>query len=136
MARVGVTRAARGARRRHSVVVWEKPDRARLLREIGEYDCLIVRRCVVARGVASCMPPCPHGDWAGGDARSGTKADKEVLEAGKNLKLIGRAGSGVDNIDHVEATKRCVCVCVCVCVCLCVCVSVSVSVCLCVCVCL
>ena len=31
--------------------------------------------------------------------RSATKATKEIIEAGKNLKIIGRAGAGVDNID-------------------------------------
>ena len=31
--------------------------------------------------------------------RSGTKVDKELLEAGKQLKIVARAGIGVDNID-------------------------------------
>ena len=31
--------------------------------------------------------------------RSATKVTREVIEAAKNLKLIGRAGVGVDNID-------------------------------------
>ena len=31
--------------------------------------------------------------------RSATKVTKEIIEAGKNLKIIGRAGAGVDNID-------------------------------------
>jgi phosphoglycerate dehydrogenase-like enzyme len=31
--------------------------------------------------------------------RSGTKVTEDVLKAGKNLKIIGRAGTGVDNID-------------------------------------
>jgi D-3-phosphoglycerate dehydrogenase len=38
--------------------------------------------------------------------RSRTKATKEVLERGTNLKVIGRAGAGVDNIDTAEATHR------------------------------
>ncbi|MEO1394260.1 MAG: phosphoglycerate dehydrogenase [Cyanobacteria bacterium J06634_5] len=38
--------------------------------------------------------------------RSGTKVTKEVLEAGGNLKIIGRAGVGVDNVDVVAATRR------------------------------
>ena len=41
-----------------------------------------------------------------------------MLEAGKNLKLVARAGSGVDNIDHIEATKRC-CAALCRLPCLC-----------------
>lgn len=50
-----------------------------LLREIGGYDVLVVR--------------------------SATRVSKEVIEAGKNLKVIARAGVGLDNID-VEAAER------------------------------
>lgn len=38
--------------------------------------------------------------------RSETKVTKEVLEAAANLKVIGRAGVGVDNIDVEAATKK------------------------------
>ncbi len=38
--------------------------------------------------------------------RSSTKIDRDVLDAGKKLKVIGRAGIGVDNIDIREATSR------------------------------
>ncbi len=38
--------------------------------------------------------------------RSQTKVDAEVIEAAKNLKIIGRAGVGVDNIDIGTATQR------------------------------
>jgi len=38
--------------------------------------------------------------------RSGTKVDARVLEAGSRLKVIGRAGIGVDNIEVAEATRR------------------------------
>lgn len=38
--------------------------------------------------------------------RSGTKVTKEILAAAPKLKLIGRAGVGVDNVDVAEATKR------------------------------
>jgi D-3-phosphoglycerate dehydrogenase len=38
--------------------------------------------------------------------RSGTKLTKEVIEAGKNLKIIGRAGVGVDNVDVPTATRQ------------------------------
>ncbi|NLY37944.1 MAG: phosphoglycerate dehydrogenase [Firmicutes bacterium] len=55
-----------------------KPER--LLEIIGRYDALIVR--------------------------SGTKVTATVLEAGRNLKVVGRAGSGVDNIDVEKATER------------------------------
>ena len=51
-----------------------------LMKIIGEYDFLVVR--------------------------SATKVTKEVLEKGKNLKIVGRAGAGVDNIDVAAATER------------------------------
>ncbi|PIE80883.1 MAG: phosphoglycerate dehydrogenase [Chloroflexi bacterium] len=38
--------------------------------------------------------------------RSGTQADADVLAAGKNLKVVGRAGVGIDNIDVDAASKR------------------------------
>ncbi|WP_374470830.1 phosphoglycerate dehydrogenase [Phenylobacterium sp.] len=44
------------------------------------------------------------GDYDGLAVRSATKADKDVLAAAKNLKVIGRAGIGVDNIDVPAAT--------------------------------
>ncbi|MGI6096887.1 MAG: phosphoglycerate dehydrogenase [Dethiobacteria bacterium] len=51
-----------------------------LLAIIGEYDALVVR--------------------------SGTKVTAEVIEAGNKLKVIGRAGVGVDNIDVEKATEK------------------------------
>ncbi len=47
---------------------------------IGDYDCLIIR--------------------------SGTKVTPKVIEAGKKLRVIGRAGVGVDNIDVPAATDK------------------------------
>src|SRR5690349_6501873 len=44
------------------------------------------------------------GDYDGLAVRSATKADKDVIAAAKNLKVIGRAGIGVDNIDIPAAT--------------------------------
>ncbi|NTV92447.1 MAG: phosphoglycerate dehydrogenase [Chlorobiaceae bacterium] len=38
--------------------------------------------------------------------RSATKVTAEIIEFGKNLKLIGRAGAGVDNIDIEAATRN------------------------------
>ncbi|MFH0823530.1 MAG: phosphoglycerate dehydrogenase [Pseudomonadota bacterium] len=38
--------------------------------------------------------------------RSTTKITADVIQAADNLKVIVRAGSGTDNIDTVEATKR------------------------------
>ena len=45
-------------------------------------------------------------DYDGLAVRSATKADKDIIAAAKNLKVIGRAGIGVDNIDIPAATAR------------------------------
>ncbi len=37
--------------------------------------------------------------------RSATRVDAEVLEAGRNLKVVGRAGIGLDNVDVAAATR-------------------------------
>lgn len=55
------------------------------LNRVGEFDALIVR--------------------------SGTQVTREVLDRATNLKVIGRAGIGVDNIDVEEATRRGIIVC-------------------------
>ncbi|MDP3382998.1 MAG: phosphoglycerate dehydrogenase, partial [Phenylobacterium sp.] len=44
------------------------------------------------------------GDYDGLAVRSATKADKDVIAAAKNMKVIGRAGIGVDNVDIPAAT--------------------------------
>ncbi|HSL83095.1 MAG TPA: hydroxyacid dehydrogenase, partial [Thermoanaerobaculia bacterium] len=38
--------------------------------------------------------------------RSMTKVTREVLEAGRDLRVVGRAGIGVDNIDVAAATEH------------------------------
>ncbi|HAX75923.1 MAG TPA: phosphoglycerate dehydrogenase [Cyanobacteria bacterium UBA11372] len=38
--------------------------------------------------------------------RSGTQVTKEIIAAGKQLKIIGRAGVGVDNVDVPAATRQ------------------------------
>ena len=38
--------------------------------------------------------------------RSATKVTKDVIEVAENLKIIGRAGAGVDNIDIEIANKK------------------------------
>ncbi|MGK7900150.1 MAG: phosphoglycerate dehydrogenase [Hormoscilla sp.] len=38
--------------------------------------------------------------------RSGTRVTQEVIEAGEQLKIIGRAGVGVDNVDVPAATRK------------------------------
>jgi D-3-phosphoglycerate dehydrogenase len=46
------------------------------------------------------------GDYDAILIRSATKLTAEVLERATNLKAIGRAGVGVDNVDVAAATKR------------------------------
>jgi len=46
------------------------------------------------------------GDYDGLAVRSATKVDQEVLAAAGRLRVIGRAGIGVDNIDVPAATAR------------------------------
>ncbi|RME69229.1 MAG: phosphoglycerate dehydrogenase [Nitrospirae bacterium] len=46
------------------------------------------------------------GEYHGLVIRSATKVTAEIIEAAKNLKVIGRAGSGLDNVDKEAATKR------------------------------
>jgi len=52
----------------------------RLVETIGQYDAIVVR--------------------------SGTKVTATVIEAGQRLRVIGRAGVGVDNIDVEKATEK------------------------------
>ena len=46
------------------------------------------------------------GEYSGLVVRSQTKATAKLIEAAKMLKVIGRAGVGVDNVDVDAATKR------------------------------
>ena len=46
------------------------------------------------------------GEYDGLAIRSATKVTKEILEAATNLKVIARAGIGLDNVDIAEATKK------------------------------
>ncbi|MEM3515427.1 MAG: NAD(P)-dependent oxidoreductase, partial [Saccharolobus sp.] len=66
----------------NKLIVDYKPEitREELLKIIDNYEILIVR--------------------------SRTKVDKEIIERGKNLRIIARAGIGLDNIDTEEAVKR------------------------------
>ncbi len=45
-------------------------------------------------------------DYDGLAIRSATKVTEKILEAAPNLKVIGRAGIGTDNIDKVAASKK------------------------------
>jgi D-3-phosphoglycerate dehydrogenase len=55
-------------------------DKDKLLEVIGQYDGLAIR--------------------------SATKATEKIINAATNLKVIGRAGIGVDNIDRDAASKK------------------------------
>ncbi|MBV1690996.1 phosphoglycerate dehydrogenase [Novosphingobium sp. G106] len=46
------------------------------------------------------------GQYDGLAIRSSTKATKEIIEAATNLKVIGRAGIGVDNVDIPAASAK------------------------------
>jgi D-3-phosphoglycerate dehydrogenase len=46
------------------------------------------------------------GEYDGLAVRSATKVTKELLEATTRLKVVGRAGIGVDNVDVKSATAR------------------------------
>tara|TARA_R110002096_G_scaffold5104_14_gene23904 strand:- start:49 stop:1257 length:1209 start_codon:yes stop_codon:yes gene_type:complete len=50
------------------------------------------------------------GEYDGLAVRSATKATAEIIEAATNLKVIGRAGIGVDNVDIPAATAAGICV--------------------------
>jgi D-3-phosphoglycerate dehydrogenase len=46
------------------------------------------------------------GDYDGLAIRSATKVRADIIEAATNLKVVGRAGIGVDNVDIPEASKK------------------------------
>jgi len=46
------------------------------------------------------------GNYDGLVIRSATKVTSDLLEAAKNLKVVGRAGIGLDNVDIPAATKH------------------------------
>jgi D-3-phosphoglycerate dehydrogenase / 2-oxoglutarate reductase len=62
------------------VTVVSKLPEAELIKRIGDFDALVVR--------------------------SETKVTAPILEAGTRLRVVGRAGVGVDNIDVSAATRK------------------------------
>ena len=46
------------------------------------------------------------GDYEVIITRSGTNVDKDLLDAGRKLKLVARAGVGIDNVDVDYASSR------------------------------
>jgi D-3-phosphoglycerate dehydrogenase len=67
-------------RREGEVIVVSKLGEAELVARIHDYDALVVR--------------------------SETKVTAPILQAGKKLRVVGRAGVGVDNIDVAAATRQ------------------------------
>src|SRR5437899_3570410 len=63
-----------------TVHIKTKLSKEELIREIGQYDGVIVR--------------------------SATKVTADLIAAAERLKVIGRAGSGLDNVDTQAATRR------------------------------
>lgn len=66
------------------------------------------RICVLNRYFFSshCADLFSFQNYDGLIVRSATKVTAEVIKAGKNLKIIGRAGTGVDNIDIPAASLQ------------------------------
>jgi D-3-phosphoglycerate dehydrogenase len=46
------------------------------------------------------------GEYDGLAIRSATKVTEEIIEAATNLKVVGRAGIGVDNVDIPAASAK------------------------------
>src|SRR5574340_487951 len=46
------------------------------------------------------------GDYEVIITRSGTTVDKDLLDAGKKLKMVARAGVGIDNVDVDYASAK------------------------------
>lgn len=46
------------------------------------------------------------GDYEGLAIRSATKVTEKIIDAGRRLRVIGRAGIGVDNVDVPKATAK------------------------------
>jgi D-3-phosphoglycerate dehydrogenase len=61
---------------------------------------------VVKTGLAPDRLKAEIGDSVGLVVRSATQATREIIEAGASLKVIGRAGAGVDNIDVKAASEK------------------------------
>lgn len=61
---------------------------------------------VVKTGLAPDKLAAEIGDSEGLVVRSATQASRQIISAGPRLKVIGRAGAGVDNIDVPAASER------------------------------
>ncbi|TMF32320.1 MAG: phosphoglycerate dehydrogenase, partial [Chloroflexi bacterium] len=67
-------------RRAGEVTVVSKLEESELIRRIPDFDALVVR--------------------------SETRVTAPIIEAGRKLRVVGRAGVGVDNIDVQAATRK------------------------------
>jgi len=73
---------------------------------IEEFSAFPELELVVKTGLPAEKLVAELGGAAGLVVRSSTQATREVIAAGPSLKVIGRAGAGVDNIDVKAATER------------------------------
>ncbi len=73
------------------------------IEEFAKYPSLSL---VVKTGLAPEKLKDEIGDSVGLVVRSATQATREIIAAGASLKVIGRAGAGVDNIDVKAASER------------------------------
>lgn len=74
------------------------PEGIEMLRAVGEVD---VKTGISQEELIATIPP-----YHALVVRSESKVTPAVLEAAKNLEVVGRAGVGVDNIDLPTATER------------------------------
>ena len=81
------------------------PDAFEELKSIAELD-VTLKTGMDEKELVSTIP-----DYHAAVVRSATKITKPVIEAGTNLKLLVRAGIGLDNIDVAEAEKKSIQVC-------------------------
>ncbi len=77
---------------------------------LAEEGIKILRERGLAVDVKTKLPPDELkkivGDYSALIVRSGTKVTADIIGACKNLKVIGRAGVGIDNVDLEAATKQ------------------------------
>ncbi len=85
---------------RHRILVADQlaDDGLNRLRQLGEVE---VRTGLTEEQLAEAIP-----SFDALLVRSQTQVTEMILEAGKRLRVVGRAGVGVDNIDLAAATRR------------------------------
>ncbi|CAA9506824.1 MAG: D-3-phosphoglycerate dehydrogenase [uncultured Solirubrobacteraceae bacterium] len=86
-----------------------EPQRVLVAEEIAEAGVAMLRRSFrvdLGTGWTPEELASRIGDYDAILIRSATKLDAELIERGARLKVIGRAGIGVDNVDVAAATRR------------------------------